>query len=183
MKTPHNDLLLLSGRVLAILLQAVMAIGAVALAIMLPFVILFDSNVTEGFAAGSGIDLAAMPVASTSALLVILFLIVAALFVFFGKLRAIIATVGEGDPFAPVNAQRLNHMAWLLLGTQILLWPAALLGEVFLDWANGLEDVDIAASGGGGFDLTGILMVLVLFILARVFRHGAAMRDDLEGTV
>ena len=24
---------------------------------------------------------------------------------------------------------------------------------------------------------------LVLFILARVFRHGAAMRDDLEGTV
>ena len=33
------------------------------------------------------------------------------------------------------------------------------------------------------FSLSGILMVLVLFILARVFRHGAAMREDLEGTV
>ena len=29
----------------------------------------------------------------------------------------------------------------------------------------------------------GILLVLILFILARVFRHGAAMREDLEGTV
>ncbi len=26
-------------------------------------------------------------------------------------------------------------------------------------------------------------LALLLFILARVFRHGAAMRDDLEGTV
>ena len=31
--------------------------------------------------------------------------------------------------------------------------------------------------------LPGILMVIILFILARVFRHGAAMREDLEGTV
>ena len=33
------------------------------------------------------------------------------------------------------------------------------------------------------FSLTGVLLALVLFILARVFRHGAAMREDLEGTV
>jgi hypothetical protein len=31
--------------------------------------------------------------------------------------------------------------------------------------------------------LSGLLLVLVLFILARVFRVGAAMRDDLEGTI
>jgi len=31
--------------------------------------------------------------------------------------------------------------------------------------------------------LTGLLVGLVLLILARVFRHGAAMREDLEGTV
>jgi Fe-S cluster assembly ATPase SufC len=35
----------------------------------------------------------------------------------------------------------------------------------------------------GGLDMTGILLVIILFILARVFRHGAAMREDLEGTV
>ena len=34
-----------------------------------------------------------------------------------------------------------------------------------------------------GFDGGGILLILILFILARVFRHGAAMREDLEGTV
>ena len=28
-----------------------------------------------------------------------------------------------------------------------------------------------------------ILLVIILFILARVFRHGASMRADLEGTV
>jgi hypothetical protein len=31
--------------------------------------------------------------------------------------------------------------------------------------------------------LFGLVVGLVLFILARVFRHGAAMREDLEGTV
>ena len=31
--------------------------------------------------------------------------------------------------------------------------------------------------------ILGILLALVLFILARVFREGAAMRSELEGTV
>ena len=31
--------------------------------------------------------------------------------------------------------------------------------------------------------MTAWLLVVILFILARVFRHGAAMREDLEGTV
>ena len=34
-----------------------------------------------------------------------------------------------------------------------------------------------------GVSFSGILMALVLFILARVFREGARMREDLEGTV
>ena len=33
------------------------------------------------------------------------------------------------------------------------------------------------------FDFGGLILILTLFILARVFRHGAAMREDLEGTV
>ena len=101
---------------------------------------------------------------------------------FFGKLRAIIATVGEGDPFAPANAQRLSRMAWLMLGVQVLTWPAALFAAELADWASQYEDFTLDLSGDG-FDLTGILLVIILFILARVFRHGAAMREDLEGTV
>lgn len=182
MNPPANDLLLLAGKILTVILQGAMAIGTAAVLVALPAITLFDGEVRAGFEAGSGIPLDDLPVAATSALLAILLLILAALFVFFGKLRAIIATVGEGDPFAPVNAVRLEHMAWLLLGVQILLWPAALLGDAVLDWANGIEGVD-ATITGDGLDLTGILMVLILFILARVFRHGAAMREDLEGTV
>jgi hypothetical protein len=179
---PRNDLLLLAGKILAIILQGAMAIGGAAIAIALPAILLFRDNVTAGVEAGSGIALETMPVGAISALLAILLMILAALFVLFGKLRAIIGTVGAGDPFAPINAERLNHMAWLLLGVQILLWPAALLGDVALDWANGAEGVDVHATGGG-LDLTAILLIVILFILARVFRHGAAMREDLEGTV
>jgi hypothetical protein len=40
-------------------------------------------------------------------------------------------------------------------------------------------DFTTNADFGGG----GLLLTLVLFILARVFRKGAEMRADLEGTV
>jgi hypothetical protein len=39
------------------------------------------------------------------------------------------------------------------------------------------NDVDFGLSFGG------VLLALVLFILARVFRKGAEMRAELEGTV
>jgi hypothetical protein len=35
----------------------------------------------------------------------------------------------------------------------------------------------------GGVDGNGLLLMLILFILARVFRKGAQMRADLEGMV
>lgn len=113
------------------------------------------------------------------AMLVMLSAIVAALFAFFGKMRAIVVSVGEGDPFIAENAQRLGSMAWLLLGVEVL---TVLVGLVRLYLAN------LASRGGDrlGFsvyDLTGAVMVLVLFILARVFRKGTEMRADLEGTV
>lgn len=40
-----------------------------------------------------------------------------------------------------------------------------------------------ALVSGEDFSLSSLFLSLTLFILARVFRHGAAMRDDLEGTV
>jgi len=179
---PRNDLLLLAGKILTVLLQGVVGIGAVTLALVIPILAFARGDMLEGFADGAEIDLATLPLGPTIALLVVVLLVLAALFVFFGKLRAIINTVGEGEPFVPANAQRLSLMAWLMLGVQLLLFPAAWLGKVVAEWANTLDDVHIAANGDG-FDLTGILLVIILFILARVFRHGAAMREDLEGTV
>jgi hypothetical protein len=43
----------------------------------------------------------------------------------------------------------------------------------------GSQKVDI----GGKFSVAPWLTILLLFVLARVFDHGARMRDELAGTV
>lgn len=80
----------------------------------------------------------------------------------------IVGTVAAGNPFAAVNAERLTKMGWLSL----LLMAASLVSNIALGTSKPL----IEPSGS-------LLQVLTLFILARVFRQGAAMREDLEGTV
>ena len=91
-------------------------------------------------------------------------------------LRRIVDSVADGDPFVPQNAERLRTMAWLTIAAQLIGVPAAVLGSwIALTLKN--ADFDFGVSLGG------LLLALTLFILARVFRQGAAMREDLEGTV
>jgi hypothetical protein len=182
MTSPGNDLLLLAGKVITVLIQFFLALSAAVVALVLPILALFGTDIAEGFSDGSGVAIESLPVVPLGSFLLLVLAVIAALFVFFGKLRAIINTVGEGDPFVPANAERLSLMAWLLLGAQLLSWPLAVLALQLAEWADELENVDITLEMDG-LDLTGILMVIVLFILARVFKHGAAMREDLEGTV
>jgi hypothetical protein len=95
---------------------------------------------------------------------------------FLHLLRLIIDSVGIGDPFVPENAARLSRMAWLAVGIQIASIPSGAIGA----WlAQHVKDADIDI----GVSLQGIALALVLFVLARVFRQGAEMRDELEGTV
>jgi hypothetical protein len=97
---------------------------------------------------------------------------------FFRAMQAILRSVGEGDPFIPVNADRLTLMAWIMLAINLLSIPLAVLGVNIAELA-GEADVHTEA----GFDAGGIVLILTLFILARVFRKGTQMREDLEGTV
>ncbi len=181
MQDKPNDLLLLAGKVLTFLAQAGLAIGGVAIAIAAPLMLIFNEEVSLQFAEKVGTVSGGTFIAITLGLMVLAFGIIAAAFVFFGKLRAIITSVGEGDPFTPENATRLNFMAWLLLGIQVLMIPAMAIGLTFARWADSVEDAEISIEAG--LSIEGILMVIVLFILARVFKHGTAMREDLEGTV
>jgi hypothetical protein len=112
------------------------------------------------------------------------FLLIAGLlalwFRFLQLMRQIIASVGAGDPFAPENAGRLSRMGWLVVATYVISIPLAGVAT----WvARNIEPDEpgmvIGFDAGGG----GLVLVLTLFILARVFRHGTAMRADLEGTV
>ena len=177
-----NDLLLLAGKVITILMQGAMAFGAVVLVFVIGALAVSRDTIEAQMAAETGHADFALPLFASFGVLLIGFAIVAALFVFFGKLRAIINTVSQGDPFVPVNAERLSLMAWLMLGVQLLVLAAIPFALQLVDFVRVFgEDSDIKIDGG--FDLSGILLVIILFILARVFRHGAAMREDLEGTV
>ena len=97
---------------------------------------------------------------------------------FFALLSQIIQTVGDGDPFIEENADRLQSMAIINLMLSGLSLIAALGILAFTQVYDVIvEDLTMDVS------LEGLFMALLLFILARVFRHGAAMRADLEGTV
>jgi hypothetical protein len=177
----HQDPLLLAGKVLTILAQIAIAIGAAALAVASVALIVYRNKIVVEYAQEVGDPTAVFPVFALFGVMLIGAAILAALFLFFDRLRKIIGTVGEGDPFAPANADRLSLMGWLMLGVQLLMLPAIALGAKIASYADELEDVNLTVDGG--LDIEGILLVIILFILARVFRHGAAMREDLEGTV
>jgi Protein of unknown function (DUF2975) len=101
-------------------------------------------------------------------------------------LRRIVLSVGEGDPFIPENAERLSRMGWLVLAGQIAAIP---VGALVLWIASLVEDTPAESRiradlhSDFGFSFSSLLLMLVLFILARVFRRGASMREELEGTV
>lgn len=97
-------------------------------------------------------------------------------FLFLREMRRIIDTVALGDPFTPINADRLLRMAWLSVGIHLVALPADFLSG----WARHLAK---SPEVFFGFSLGGVFLTLVLFVLARVFRKGAEMRDELEGTV
>ncbi len=67
-------------------------------------------------------------------------------------------------------------MAWLMLAMEVL----SIIIGVYASWMG----PDFAwMEVGGGMSITGLIAVLMLFVLARVFAAGAAMRDDLDGVI
>ncbi|MEP2734982.1 MAG: DUF2975 domain-containing protein [Erythrobacter sp.] len=179
----RNDPLLLAGRILTIIMQGVMAIIALGVTIAIPVLFLFHDEIQTDLIAKHGGEISAFPAWQIAGILLLALALIATAFVFFGKLRAIINSVGDGDPFAPENADRLTAMAWLSLGAYAIMAMMVGVALTISEWASQIDGEEMNFELDFGFDLTGILMIIVLFILARVFRHGAAMRDDLEGTV
>ncbi len=176
-----NDLLLLAAKVLTILIQIVLCVAAAALVLAVPLMLIFQDMINAEITKDFGNAVGAFPAFAFAAVLTLILGLLGLGFVFFGKLRAIVSTVGEGDPFAHENANRLNLMGWITLASQVLLIPIAGLFLLIAKWAEPMDNADITIDAG--FDIEGILLAIILFILARVFKHGAAMRDDLEGTV
>ena len=174
--TQGKDPLLVAGRILTFLLMGLTGLVVFILLGMIP-VLLFNQGEFTELVAESG---ASFSMALSVAILALLLAaaLTAMAFHFFQLLGRIIDTVEGGEPFTPVNADRMSRMGWITLGFHALAVPLVFM-VVYLGDALPSENLRVDYE----FSLTGLLLAIVLFILARVFRHGAAMRDDLEGTV
>ena len=172
---------LLAGKVLTLLIQGIMAVGAAVVTLTTLAVVAAQDTINTELRAEFGPDVTAMPTLSIVSLLAVALVLCVLVFLFFGKLRGIIDTVADGDPFVPANADRLNAMGFLQIAIYAVSLIASGTAMLVADWARQFTDAEISASVD--VDVPAILLIIVLFILARVFRHGAAMREDLEGTV
>ncbi|OGN47382.1 MAG: hypothetical protein A2795_11965 [Caulobacterales bacterium RIFCSPHIGHO2_01_FULL_67_30] len=89
------------------------------------------------------------------------------------RLRRILLSVNQGDAFEFANVKRLQAVGFGLLGIQL----TALMLSIVAPQAIGQSASDY------DFDLGSWLGILVVFILAEVFRQGSAMRDEQLTTV
>ncbi|HSG34266.1 MAG TPA: DUF2975 domain-containing protein [Sphingomonadaceae bacterium] len=172
MPKTFKDPLLTAATVATVLARIALAIGMIGLAAALAAAVfrpdLLATPPLIGIGSGKQDDI---PVAA----LVIVALTIAAfalLYDFAARLARIIATVRHGDPLTLANAARLSRMAWLAMSVQGINIAQTLMSMYLPN--TGMDT---------HMSLTGLAVGLVLFILARVFRYGATMREELEGTV
>jgi hypothetical protein len=164
-----KDSLLTAATGASVLARIALAIGMIGLSATL-LAATFRPDLVTHFRSGS-VRQDNVPVAALAsvALTIAAF---ALLYDFAVRLAKFIATVREGDPFTLANAGPLSRMAWLAMGV---------LG---INVAQTVMSMYLASNGmDTHMSLTGLAAGLVLLILARVFRHGALMREELEGTV
>ena len=90
------------------------------------------------------------------------------------RLRRIFMTLTAGDPFHPDNVARLRLIGALLGGLEILRYAVWSL-SAWLMPAIDRRDVNL--------NLTAWFSVLVIFVLAEVFREGARLRREAELTI
>lgn len=92
------------------------------------------------------------------------------------NLRMIFRTLTVGDPFQPENVRRLRQIGLILATVTAGVWIAQ--GMVAAKLVPGVMDAQ-----GLGELLTPIFSVLVVFVLAEVFREGARLRRESELTI
>ena len=93
-------------------------------------------------------------------------------------LRRVVASASVGDPFIEANAMELVRVAWLLLGVEVidaLIKPMVYLLAPDAVRAKVHDTVHIS--------VTGLFAVLLIFVLAQIFRRGSDMRAELAGTI
>jgi len=91
------------------------------------------------------------------------------------RLRRVFQTLTAGDPFEPGNVKRLRHIGFALAALELVTYCARILSE----WAfrDDVESVRYTPN------VTAWFAILVVFVLAEVFREGARLRREAELTI
>lgn len=89
------------------------------------------------------------------------------------RLRKVFAALTAGDPFHPANVRRLRFVGLVLAALEAVNTLIRTGGAFMLAPQEGLRFPD----------LTGWFSVLVVFVLAEVFREGARLRREAELTI
>ena len=173
---PHRDWLLTSARALVTIITVLVCLTGVGLLIAGVCVPLFHDRLAATVLAETGKPFGPEVTIAVESLVALILVMGFLAFRWLMRLRRIVDSVGQGDAFSAANARRLSEMGWLTVGIEVLSIPAGLAAH-FVTTHFDKNHIDI------GLSLGGLLMALVLFILARVFREGTAMREELEGTV
>jgi len=92
-----------------------------------------------------------------------------------GTLRRIFMTLTAGDPFHPDNVARLRLIGLVLAGLE--------LGRYLVWGISNWLPPDLVQESRPTFSLTAWFSVLVVFVLAEVFREGARLRREAELTI
>jgi hypothetical protein len=89
------------------------------------------------------------------------------------SLRQIFVTLTAGDPFHPTNVRRLRLIGLMLAALEVGRYCVWALSS-YLPWVKDVKP---------NFNLTAWFSVLVVFVLAEVFREGARLRREAELTI
>ena len=170
-----RDPLLTFAKILIIALMSMAAVSALGMLVGIPIAIINRQEVFGEVLSQSGVG-STMAMAIIISGFVLMFVLLALLFSFMENLRRIVGSVSNGDPFSPINATRLGNMGWIMVGVHLVAIPISMIAGWVTSYTG---DSELSLGGPGG----GILLIVVLFILARVFKMGAEMREDIEGTV
>jgi hypothetical protein len=101
-------------------------------------------------------------------------LYLAGVLVIVGSLRRIFMTLTAGDPFHPNNVARLRLIGAMLAGLELGRYAFWAISAWLLPGVNRVEP---------SLSITAWFSVLVVFVLAEVFREGARLRREAELTI
>ena len=148
------------------------SLGAVGLAVLAALLLSFNPDL---FPAAMSADVAQVVSRGPlfAGMLLVFGLSIGGVLVIVHSLRRIFMTLTAGDPFHPHNVQRLRLIGLMLAALELGRYAVWGLSPI-VPWVKRVEP---------NINLTAWFSVLVVFVLAEVFREGARLRREAELTI